>query len=364
MLVPADHAAVAAGRGVGPAAGDQIGAERRVEPKLVGILVHLDPAQIAGQARELAAVVGDLHPVPGAEAQDRIAADAAHLQPVAAGGNRLDRGADRGVVPRPLEPGVAKVAADVQLDPVELVLQAADSRRRAAEGRARRGPRTRSWRWSGGRPTGRRGCPRRRVSEPQVASAPTSASTRTCQTVCRRVAVSMPFSAGSSRPRVLERRHLALPDVEIDEVRAGGGRQRAGHRADRAGPCSRRNRRPRARSSRPARPRATPPGRGGCGRRPAALAGADPRRGSRRGDRRRTSGRGRWSSCGPAAGDDLEAGRVSRGTTARPMMSTVSARSRRSTMATNSFQSASRVGWPCCMRTPAKSRRASKLLRL
>ena len=178
----------------------------------------------------------DLHPVAGVEAQHVVAAQRLELQ-LAARDHAGDAAADAGVLARPLERGAgAGLAGIMDLAPGKAGSRARDSRRSAAARTDRRPAATSnvpvvSTPVEGAMTPLQPG--RSASGDAQVVPAPaSSASTRTCQTVCSARAR---FDADCTLDQVglLEMRDLAVPDVEVDEV-APGASAAAADRADRA----------------------------------------------------------------------------------------------------------------------------------
>ena len=124
-VVPAPDAGVASGiGGIGGVGGEcpcrQVAVERQ---RARGIVDVLDQRHDPGQAGQLTPIVRDLDPVAGAEAEDRVAPHPGDDELVR-GWDAGDRRGDRSVVPRPLEGRVVEPAAVVDLDAVEVILQA------------------------------------------------------------------------------------------------------------------------------------------------------------------------------------------------------------------------------------------------
>ena len=281
---------------------------------------------------QLAPVVRHLDPVAGRDARHRVAADTGHRQLLAGAVERGDGEGDRAVVARPHEVRGAEWPVVVDLDAVEPVL-----------------------------------------------GAPVPAGRRHGAGV-----VVDGHADGVRRQPTCGRRDERIPLVEVGAARRPARAPREGAPATPSGAALRCRRRspspraqgPRARSPRAARPRGrrcASPWSGAARRRSRSGGTAGPRnatarsraprrargrtrsgrrRGTRRGSRGRTPGPGPIVNAPPAS-EILNPSGVSFGTTQRPMMSMVSARSRRSSSSTSSFQSASRVTRPCCMRTPA-----------
>ena len=225
-LVPAPHPRVARadlegggaesampGRRDGAVEGDRL-------RRLVG---RHDERHLARLPLELADVVEDLHPVVLLEAQHRVAADApdGQLARRAGGLDLADRRDHGGVLPRPLEARRRRVAAGVDLHPIELVLEtavAAGGRQDARVVARRRGDR------AAAQPAGGR-------RQPEVGAA--------VRLPPRRHALDLDLPDGLPPRRridaaerlleqvaVLDPGHLAVPDVDVDQGVAG--RQRIG----------------------------------------------------------------------------------------------------------------------------------------
>ena len=235
VLVPAPHARVP-----GHLEGVRVRWKWRLDldRALAGVdVVHAH--ERAGAALELRLVVENLDPVVLGEAKHVVIAQAAEPDPV--GGRVVEarhRERDGAVVARPLERGVAAhIAAVVDLDPVEAVLEGCVAA------------------------AGRHEAEILGVGTGSGARAETAAPSRRDQRVdvlAARLARGDPHLAhrldarcgvGAQQGlladlRVLDRRHVALPDVEVDEVGAvGHGRGRVrqlglGHVGERA-PCGR-----------------------------------------------------------------------------------------------------------------------------
>ena len=194
--------------------------------RLVAVVDAGDLAQLAGQAVQLAPVVGHLDPVADREARDA---------------RRGRAGVTVSFVRAASIPVTVEAIEPLSRDHLNVAVPERARRRGSRRGRGgspgrgsrrraaivhgsscRPGRRRRSS--SGGRPTARSARPTAAISESQVVALGAS-SRRTCQAVCRRVAVSTAI-AFSTRSGSSRQRDLALPDVEVGEVRAGRRQRR------------------------------------------------------------------------------------------------------------------------------------------